>query len=297
MLDTRLGHRVLCLTFHPTFSRTEGAFVLSDNLANLFASKFIARPDAKAKQYGDGIWAVHTIDGKKESERIPWRRDDLEAHIEGRSTFGHYLLSRESKTKLFAFDIDLEKTGSLPSVPFPTEDDEVAFANWEHSFTAQNLREAWLNRAHPARDFMKLQFKQIAHKLLKAINEELGLSCAAAYSGGKGIHVYGFTGLIDAGEARLGAQIVLDSIGEFKPLRGENFFHHPDYPNLSVEVFPKQNNLDGKDLGNLMRLPLGKNLKAPQEPTFFIDMTAPMGVLQPMNPETALLIESPWTPF
>jgi len=150
---------------------------------------------------------------------------------------------------------------------------------------------------------MKLQFKQMAHMLLKGIVEELGLPCAASYSGGKGIHVYGFTGLMDARDARQGAQIVLDSIGSFEPLRGENFYHHTDtdiiegFGNLSIEVFPKQDSLDGKDLGNLMRLPLGRNLKAPQEPTFFLDMTAPLAVFQPMDPASALTIETPWTPF
>ena len=144
---------------------------------------------------------------------------------------------------------------------------------------------------------MKLQFKEIAHQLLRGIVEELEIPCAAAYSGGKGIHVYGFTGLSDAWQVHEGAQIVLDAIGEFKPLRGEHFFEHINYPNLSIEVFPKQTNLSGKDLGNLMRLPLGKNLKAPREPTFFIDMTSPLGEFVPMDAETALMLENPWTPF
>lgn len=276
---------------------------MSDALADLFAKKFIARPDAKAVQYSTraktGIWAPHTETGKHDGPRIPWRREDLNAHLEGRQTFGHYLLSEGSRCKLFAFDVDLEKTGWLPTLPVTTSDE----AEWKASFIECNPREAWLDRANPARDFMKLQFKEIASKLLKGIVEELGVPCIAAYSGSKGIHVYGFTGPIDAAEAREGAQIVLESAGDFEPLRGNNFFRHTNtdrtegYGNLSIELFPKQDSLDGKDLGNLMRLPLGKNLKSPNEPTFFIDMSAPLGVMQPMDAQTALLIENPWTPF
>lgn len=257
------------------------------NLANLFAQKFIARPDAKAIQLKDGSWIVHTATGKRDGERIPWKRSDLEAHLEGRQTFGHYLLSQDSKCKLFAFDVDLQKAGSLPEGSY--------FAENEPTFYKESdLRAAWLNRSHPARDYMKLQFKEIAHMLMKTISVELELPCAASYSGGKGIHVYGFTGLLDAAEVREAAQITLDAASGFKPSRGTNFFVHEHYPNLSVEVFPKQDSLDGKDLGNLMRLPLGRNMKAPKEPTFFIDMTSPIAVMQPMDAETALTIENPW---
>lgn len=266
-----------------------------DAIANTFASKFIARTDVKAEQQKDGKWHVHTTDGKRESPRIPWRREDLNAHVEGKRTFGHYLLNKDNQCKLFAFDVDLEKAGCLPTLPLTPEVEED---QWRDSFVEINdLRAAWLDRANPARDFMKFQFKEIAHKLLVAISKDLGLPCAAAYSGGKGIHVYAFTGLLDASSSREGLQIVLDSVGGFEPIRGENFVRHKDYPNLSIELFPKQNSLDGKDLGNLMRLPLGKNLKAPQEPTFFIDMIGPFAQMQPMDPITALSLETPWTPF
>lgn len=277
---------------------------MSEIEEDLFASKFIARPDAKAVQYSTrthaGIWSPHTTTGKHDGERIPWRREDLTAHLAGTQTFGHYLLSSESRCKLFAFDVDLEKTGWLPTVSWEAVDDEN---QWKESFVeVQNLRAAWLDRAHPGRQYMKLQFKEIAHKLLRGIVEELGIPCTAAYSGSKGLHVYGFTGLIDAAEARSGALLVLDEIGEFSPIRGENFFRHRDedpvegYGNLSIEVFPKQATLDGKDLGNLMRLPLGRNLKAPEEPTFFIDMTSPLGALQPMDTVTALTAPNPFAP-
>lgn len=263
---------------------------MSDALANLIARKYIARRDVKAVQHGDGSWSPHTKTGKHDGERIPWSRDDLNAHLSGKRTYGHYLLDTDSTCKLFAFDVDLEKTGFLPS------SDEMI----EESFEPHaDLRSSWLDRGHVGRAWMKLQFKEMAHMLMRGIQEELELPCAAAYSGGKGIHVYGFTGQIPANEAREGAQIVLDSLDCFKVLRGEHFFKHTNedpfhgYPNLSIEVFPKQGSLDGKDLGNLMRLPLGRNLKS-TDPTFFIDMTSPLGQMVPLDPEWALTTENPW---
>lgn len=269
-----------------------------NELANLFARKFIARPDVKAVQTSNG----YMPDGvRKDGQYVsyhPWSRPDLLAHIAGERTFGHYLLSTDSKVKLFAFDVDFEKnkpatatapgfTGKYDANLFSPDDDATP------SMVEFDPREAWLDRAHPSRPFCKLQLRELAHQLGRAIEEELEIPWAAAYSGGKGIHVYGFTGLIDAHDARDGALLVLDTLG-FTPQRGDNFFKKEGYENLSIETFPKQDTLDGKTLGNLMRLPLGRNLKAPKEPTFFMDMTAPMGTLAPLDPVYALTTTSQW---
>lgn len=272
---------------------------MSELLQNLLAKKFIARSDVKAIQYSDGSWSPHQEynpeSRKNDGPRIPWRREDLAAHLSCKSTYGHYLLSQASETKLFAFDIDLEQNkpadSSSPFQGYWVDDDGQV-----HEF---DPRASWLDRAHPSRKWTKYQLKMMASMLMKAISEELEIPCAAAYSGGKGVHVYGFLGLAPAEDAREGAQIVLDSIGKFKATRGTNFFKWDDddpvqgYPNLSIEVFPKQSSLDGKDLGNLMRLPLGRNLKS-TDPTFFIDMRTPMSVMAPVDAEWALTTGNPW---
>jgi hypothetical protein len=271
---------------------------VSDELANLFAKRYIARKDVKAVQHRDGSWAPVTKNGKRDGERLGWTRADLLAHLDGSATYGHYLLDTDSTCKLFAFDIDLEKnspnfTGMVPQMPMEPDTIDA----WEQSFTEADAREIWRDRAHPGRDWMKLQFHSLAHRLVAAIENELAIPCAVAYSGAKGIHVYGFTGVVPADEAREGAMIVLDSLSNWKPSRGTNFFRCEDgnpvtgYPNLSIELFPKQAALDGKDLGNLMRMPLGRNLKAP-DPTFFIDMRAPMNELTPVDPIWALTTPS-----
>lgn len=268
-----------------------------NTLADLFASKFIARPDVKAIQNTDGSWMPHEIGPKGNKTHIPWSRDDLIAHLDSRRSFGHYLLGQDDNVKLFAFDIDLEKDDEAKGIrgtyfPFgPNEEPgELAYAD---------ARQAWKDRAHPGRNWYKYQFKMLASKLARYIDEELGLPVAVTYSGGKGVHVYGFTGRIPARDARDGARIVLDTLGGWKASRGDNFFQSENrdpfngYPNLSIEVFPKQDSLGGKDLGNLMRLPLGRNLKSP-DPTFFVDLRTPMGVMAPVDPIWALTTASPW---
>lgn len=222
---------------------------------------------------------------------IPWGRTDLAAHLEGTKTYGHYLLSPDDKVKLFAFDIDLEKNDPETGFVGKWVDDDGGI----HEF---DPREAWADRAHPSRAWCKYQLKMVAHRLLSVITDDLALPGAVAYSGGKGVHVYAFTGLISAADARDGAAIVLDTVGGWAPHRGDNFFKSVDrdpvtgYPNLSIEVFPKQSTLKDKELGNLMRLPLGRNLKS-KDPTFFVDMTSPMGVMRPVDPIHALTA-SPW---
>lgn len=225
---------------------------------------------------------------------IPWGRSELAAHLEARQTYGHYLLNPDDKVKLFAFDIDLEKNDD-PSQAWAHIGKWVDDDGAVHEFDA---REAWADRSHPSRTWCKYQLKMVAHRLLSVITDDLGLHGAVAYSGGKGVHVYAFTGLISAADARDGAAIVLDTIGGWAPHRGDNFFRSVDrdpitgYPNLSIEVFPKQSTLKDKELGNLMRLPLGRNQKS-HDPTFFIDMTSPMAVMRPVDPILALTA-SPW---
>jgi hypothetical protein len=229
--------------------------------------------------------------------REGWRRSDIEAHLANQKTYGHYLLDTNDTCKLFAFDIDLEPEGFYPENPESENSKILEF----------NPREAWLDRAHPARGWMKLQLHTVAHTLMKQIRDELELPTLCAYTGSKGLHVYGFTGLMSAADIREGAQIIIDSLGDtslgaMTPTRGSNFYKFDNQdpwqgqPNIQIELFPKQDNLDGKDLGNLMRLPLGRNLKNPKDPTFFVDMTSALADIKPLDPTFALTksLHNPW---
>ena len=267
---------------------------MNRDLAKLYAVRFIQRRDVKAIQYATGAYTP---------DRSGFKMSDLLAHLDGSASYGHYLLDAESNCRMFAFDIDLRKTGTYLPMPVNYADLSAAEVNAEpialgdpNDRNDNSLREAWANRAHPARPWLKSQMGALAHKFVNAIQTELELPCAAAYSGNKGIHVYGFTGPMPASDVRAAANLVISSMDDWELERGSHQWKHKitdpylGYGNFSVEVFPKQDNLDGKDLGNLMRLPMGRNLKS-SDPTFFMDLTAPVGVLKPHADPIKLLNE------
>lgn len=279
---------------------------MSRELIDLLAKTFIQRTDVKAIQHKDGSYQPHWTDFDSKT-RIPWRREDLEAHVAGKTTFGHYLLDRQDQCKLFCLDIDLIDSGFLPTIASPALDtltDDAQVDAWFDTFVPCDPRAAWRDRSHPGREWIKFQMRMLGGKLARKVHEELGIRTAVAYSGSKGIHVYGFTGTVSAADARDAAEIVLDSTGEFELKKGRHFFKHRDqsiksgFPNFSIEVYPKQESLSEKDLGNLLRLPLGVNHKsssASPDPTFFVDLTAPLSVLRPVDPIWALTTENAWS--
>lgn len=263
---------------------------MSDEIATLLAQKFIARRDVKAIQHADGSWAPHTDDGKRTGARLKWTMGSLREHLSGAQTYGHYLLDTDSYCKLFAFDIDIEKNS-------PESAQNKFVGTWldtEGQVQFFDAREAWADRRHPARPQLKISLMLAAKALQSAIEEDWGIPTAVAYSGGKGVHVYGFTGLAPAADVRETALSIMRDSGEWEPTRGDNFWRQTDQTfgnglrNLTIEVFPKQDSLDGKDLGNLMRMPLGRNLKNPKDPTFFIDMNQPSDVMMSLDPLVAL---------
>lgn len=268
-------------------------------LATIVAKRFIQRRDVYAEQWTNGWYPVVE---SKNGPYLPFKMPDLISHLNGERSLGHYLLDTNSQCKLFAFDIDLEKnnpvsgfTGQWVETPTDTLLDERTWIT--HQFDA---RDAWKDRAHPSRTFTKMQFRMLGELFAVTAKKELDLPVAISYSGNKGIHVYCFTGPIAAADAREGAQIVLDALGQFAPTRGNNFFRSIDpdpytgFPNFSIEVFPKQDTIQADGLGNLMRLPFGKNKKSP-DPCFLVDVMAPLTHLVPAsNPIQLLESGNPW---
>jgi hypothetical protein len=278
------------------------------DLAGLLAKYYIARTDVKA---------VQRTNGEYNPVREAWKRSDIEAHLSGQRTYGHYLLDAEDRCKFFAFDIDLDKPElhrrldpmPVPLYPFPYKVDTEGMRDEDlyKEIRSFHPREAWMDRAHPARGWMKFQLRIIADTLAWKIRTELDIPVAVTYTGAKGLHVYGLTGLMPAKDVREGAQIVIDSLddtslGAMSSVGGEIFYRFDNQdpidgqPNITIEVFPKQDSLEGKDLGNLVRLPLGRNLKNPKDPTFFVDMTSPLSDIKSLDPEFALTeaLTQPW---
>jgi len=276
-------------------------------IAKLFAKNFIARPDVRATQRADGAYqpAVdRTADGTAViTPDSGFGMKHLLAHINSDATYGHYLLNKDDQCKLFVFDIDLDKPDpqhpeTYEQLVLPVDcDSDGVYKN----FFPTNPREDWLNRSLGLqRQYLKTQMRMLAEKLASAVSRELEIPVAATYTGNKGVHVYGFTGLMPAKDVRDGAQMILDNLGCFAPSRGNNFFKHKivnahngtideelSYQCMTVEVFPKQVALEKKGFGNLCRLPLGRNLKNPLDPTFFLDFRTNYGS-QALTPRDAL---------
>lgn len=244
----------LFVAANATTHRRKGG--MAHELAALIGGRFVERRD---------VLAVQRADGTYQPARRPMKLGDLRAHLAGKS-IGHYLVSPEGRCRLFAFDIDLRA----------------------------EARQAW--REHrPEREELTVELRCLAEALALRTRSLLEVPVAIAWSGSKGLHVYGWCGSIPAADAKDCALMVLSSFrNQFAPARGRNFYRHTTgYTNVEIEVFPKQISLDGKDLGNLMRLPLGINRKS-GEPGYFLDLHAGMDTFRPADPEPILAHGADW---
>ncbi|WKW85464.1 DNA primase/polymerase [Rhodococcus phage Reynauld] len=272
-------------------------------LARLVAGRFIARTDVRAMQVADGGYRP---------VREPWHGQRVVEHLTGAATFGHYMLDAQNQCKYFAFDCDLRKgPGEWVQVP---DEQTLAGLDLAHGANADaallasvrrhyadDLRANWHERSHPGRAWWKFQMRSLGDLLSTAIHRNLGIPTAVAYSGNKGIHVYGFTGLVPAAQAREAAKGILAITGRFAESKGSNFYADTNddwfenFSNFEIEVFPKQDAVDPGHFGNLMRLPLGVNRKNPQDPTFFVDQRIAQTKLAPHPDPIGLLREgNPW---
>lgn len=265
----------------------------SVEVGNLLAKRFIMRSDVKAWQQPGGAYIP---------DRTPITREDLNGHLECTSrtgtvsdgnggilrykderpmqvhkgVMGHYMLGAGDQCKFFCFDIDLAVDGFWDGEPIKP-------------------REEFANIASPYREGLVGQLVIMAEGLARHVHKMFEIPVAIAFSGAKGVHVYGLTGPTVAGNVRAAALAVIGEISQIKTLRGENFFHHEN-PEMAteIEVFPKQDSLDGKDLGNLLRLPLGRNLKG-KEGMFLRCGGGKRANFQQMDPIAALSGELPWS--
>lgn len=240
---------------------------MSTELAAMLGKRFIERRDTKAVQFRDGHY---------EPDRSTFTMTDLRAHLAGERTYGHYLISSEDRCRIIAFDIDLPKTCLLGEPPQLVE----------------AIREMYLVPDFWGKAELNGLLFTAASNLAFRTRDLLGVPVAVSYSGGKGLHVYGFTGPVPSAEAHDAALAVIASYGDlWAPFRGDHFWRYDTDvegdTGPEIEVFPKQGSLDGKDLGNLLRLPLGVNRKTGQS-GFFVDMKKFDGGFFPLDPMYAL---------
>lgn len=266
---------------------------MAPTLERLILDAFVARDDVYARQGLDGAYMpVYQ----------PLNEATVERHLRAEESVGHYLATTEGITKVVALDVDLEPSGVWMQYPEPYEYPmDLAGAELDQ-WMAQHVRvhaahprDDWRNRAHPGRAWYKEMLRTCGEYLARAMETQLGIPTLISYSGSKGIHVYGLTSGVHVSDAKAGAELALHEAGryfggEFAPLRGKNFYQIDGGPpwaqSFAVETFPKQDSMEGKKLGNLMRLPLGKHLKNPSDPTFFVDRTLAYTHLAP-HPDPA----------
>ena len=268
-------------------------------LAAQIAKTFIARRDVKAIQSRTGAYMPVVTDSRDpQSERLPWSMGDLMAHVDGTKTFGHYLLSKDSTCKVFCFDIDLEQHVAnedkrpVKWVVLDPRDHEtlieregnardfwrpermwqwctVCLKGWYTDFAEarcvdQDHEHTIEVGGNPDTLALTSLLQQTAFGLAAKVTELLEIPVAVSYSGNKGLHVYGLVGEQPAADVRMAANLIIGASDHYVPARGNVFFRdaRPEFDPISIEVFPKQDALDGKDLGNLIRLPLGINRKS-----------------------------------
>lgn len=245
----------------------------------------------KAWQKPDGSWApVRKKNGDGELVNLPFILEDFYRHLDGEITLGHYMVDQEGMSKLFAFDIDLVKDDGTP------EKNPLHVVDLYDNDHMIYPREAWLSEPveSPLRQYLTIQLRCLADGLAQYIHRTLDMPVAIANSGGKGLHVYCFTGSMPADVLRELMLGTLEGLGCFEAVRGKNFWRHTSsYPALEIETFPKQGSMDGKEFGNLMRLPLGINRKSGKMCEF---IRADVGYdrLIAMDPMRALSGDLPW---
>lgn len=269
--------------------------MLSDTeLVKLLGQRFISRKDVKSFQGADGGWYPEKCpqckaEGATCTHR-PMTMQDFMDHLSGTKTMGHYLVEPVGNTcKLFAFDLDIRKP-TKPDAPepyLPVDDDGQLY----------NPREALLDDSHPMQPALRTQLRILAEMLARRAHDQLGVPVAIADSGGKGLHVYCFTGSIPAEAARSLAHGLMEGTGHFEPTRGQNFWRYtrwPDeYQEVEIETFPKQAQVAADGMGNLMKLPLGVH-RVTGKPSRFLTVKSPLEVFAAVDPIRALEGDLPW---
>ncbi|MFH1491022.1 MAG: CRISPR-associated primase-polymerase type A1 [Pseudomonadota bacterium] len=119
----------------------------------------------------------------------------------------------------------------------------------------KSLREGRLKADEKAR--VKREATYLIRRM-KELSIDRGLHSLAEFSGGKGFHFWFF--FSEPAEASLVRQGLEELV---RVLKGDLTAFH-------LEVFPKQDRLSGKGLGNLVKLPLGVH-RLSGKPSFFLD--------------------------
>lgn len=271
-------------------------------LATLLAERFCQRRD---------VIAVYGRVPKSHSRKRIWhpeerklRGSDLVAHLRGETALGTYLVDHNGLCRFVTLDLDFNTTGASYRVDMetitrkltsdPDTPDEELQGLWPDEPEECNPRDVWLDLEHPLRPWLAFQVRCLAAGLAWRLRREYSLDVGVAYSGGKGIHVHAWFEPRPAPEARFMANKMMaswmdyrDGSQKFDRVNGFSWRDKSDhYKNITVEVFPKQDEISEEGFGNLVRLPLGIHPVTGQR-SYFIDLDSipawtPLAELDPL---------------
>lgn len=168
--------------------------------------------------------------------REPLTAKVIEQHLLGRMTIGQYLLFPDDSVSFAVLDLD------------PTQ------AAWERMRLEDTDRSGGLGLA-ALRDYAMR---------IAATAREANVAVFLEDTGGAGLHVWlFFAPRVSAKRARALCRELLFRSG-------------PQPPEVQVEVFPKQDHLSGKGLGNLVKLPLGLHQATVRRSSFLDEQLQPL---------------------
>lgn len=191
----------------------EGPFVRrhrEEEVLSRYLEYFRGRGECFARQWADkeaGTQGYVPV-------RRPMEAQDVLEHIQGRKTYGIYLLQEDNRVSLAVVDADIHP----------------------------RLRSSQISAGD--RDLLRREGDYLLARLPEMASE-LDLPCLTEFSGGKGYHFwFFFSDPVPADLPRKALNRLVKRI-------------QPDLSCFNLEVFPKQDQLTGKGLGNLVKLPLG----------------------------------------
>ena len=252
---------------------------LERELCEQLADRFFQRRDVVAL-FNNGHWHP--------AER-PLKGSDLLRHVRGEAALGTYLLDQDNRCRFFTLDLDLDKPNEKTGYKcFSYKGDTDALADMLYrpngdpidlEWVECNPRDEWSDFESPLRPWLATTMRMLAEGLARRIARIQHFPVAVTASGGKGMHIHVFCGERPASEARAHANASLTTwmdLATGEPLftqSGSFQWKHTleMYQHITIEVFPKQDQIGENGFGNLVRLPLGIHPSS-KRPSYFVDL-------------------------
>lgn len=253
--------------------------------AGLMGKLFINRRDRKASYRQDfrGNWHWTALN-------TPFKMGDFVTHLTRMGCLGAYLLNTDNTVKFMAFDIDAKKTSKYWLCYDIDQINALEERGYGFDLDLQfGLFEAALHDPSlDAHRWVRIILLEAIRHICKAVRE-LDLTPLTVITGG-GAHVLvPFPEPVAAADARLVGNHLVSELPTVCRL-DKMFWNYGPLGELTIEVFPKQDTLVGKDYGNLIRLPYGWHHEASIR-TYSIDpdaLTCPLWEWNKISSLTAL---------